>query len=120
MESMNLEEAANFLKLHPEELRRRAKAGKVPAAKIGKCWVFLQDDIVEFMRSQYSSRVQTFDKRLGKEGSLCHLLNEESTGGSILSPQTASEYENLLGLKTAPSHKSITTVRKRSNGKRAV
>ena len=32
MESWNLEQAANYLKLHPEELRRRAKAGTVPAA----------------------------------------------------------------------------------------
>jgi len=112
MESMNLYEAANFLKLHPEELRRRAKAGKVPAAKIGKCWVFLVDDIVEFLRSQYSNRVQAFDKRLGKEGSLCHLLNEESTGGLTLSRPTGSEYESLLGLKTAPLRKSITTAKK--------
>ncbi len=31
---------AAFLRLHPEELRYRAKAGRVPAAKVGKRWVF--------------------------------------------------------------------------------
>lgn len=112
MESMNLEQAANFLKLHPEELRRRAKTGKIPAAKIGKCWMFLTNDLVEFVRSQYSRQVQALDKRLGKDFNLCHLLNEESTGGLTLSRPTGSEYENLLGLKTAPLRKSITTAKK--------
>lgn len=45
METWNLEQAAKFLKLHPEELRRRAKAGIVPSAKVGKCWVFIPDDL---------------------------------------------------------------------------
>lgn len=119
MESLTLDEAAHFLKLHPEELRRRAKAGRIPAAKIGKCWVFLEVDLVDFLRSQYSSRVQALDKRLGKEGSLCHLLNEESTGGSILLRPMGNEYEKLLGLKTAPLRKSITITKKQSNGKSA-
>ena len=35
METLDLEQAARFLRLHPEELRRRAKAGRVPAAKVG-------------------------------------------------------------------------------------
>lgn len=120
MESMNLEQAAHFLKLHPEELRRRAKAGKIPAAKIGKCWVFLTADIVEFVRSQYASQLQALDKRLGKDFNLCHLLNEESTGGSTLSRPMGNEYENLLGLKTAPLRKSITTFKKSSSGKSVV
>jgi len=30
MKTLNLDEAAQFLKLHPEEVRRRAKAGIIP------------------------------------------------------------------------------------------
>ena len=45
MNTLNLQAAALFLHLHPEELRRRAKAGLVPGAKVGKRWVFLEDDL---------------------------------------------------------------------------
>jgi hypothetical protein len=41
MNTLNLTEAAAFLKMHPEELRSRAKQGLVPGAKIGRRWVFL-------------------------------------------------------------------------------
>ncbi|HQQ33149.1 MAG TPA: helix-turn-helix domain-containing protein [Methylophilus sp.] len=109
MKTFSLEEAADFLKLHPEELRRRAKLGKIPAAKIGKRWVFLELDIVEYVRTQYAMHLQALDKRLGKEVELCHLLNVESTGGLILSPQMVSEYDDLLGLKTKPLRKNTTT-----------
>lgn len=45
MQTLNLLEAATFLRMHPEELRRRAKLGHIPGAKPGKSWVFLQDDL---------------------------------------------------------------------------
>jgi len=35
-----------MLHLHPEELRRRAKAGSVPATKIGESWIFIGQDLV--------------------------------------------------------------------------
>ena len=45
MRTLGLEEAAQFLLMHPEELRRRAKAGIIPGAKVGRAWVFLEDDL---------------------------------------------------------------------------
>ena len=38
MRTMGLKEAAEFLRVHPEELRRRAKAGHIPGAKVGRAW----------------------------------------------------------------------------------
>lgn len=99
MESWNLEQAATFLKLHPEELRRRAKAGSVPAAKVGKCWVFLPVHLAEYVQSLYAERWQALRVRLGKETDPCHSLNAVSSGGSISSRQTANEYDDLLELK---------------------
>ena len=54
MKTLSLIEAANFLKMHAEEVRRRAKSGRLPGAKLGKRWVFILDDLVEYIRSQYS------------------------------------------------------------------
>jgi excisionase family DNA binding protein len=52
-ETMSLKEAARYLKLSQEALRRKAKAGVIPGAKLGKSWVFYQPDLVEYLRSRY-------------------------------------------------------------------
>ena len=109
METLDLEQAAHFLKLHPEELRRRAKAGTVPAAKVGKRWVFLEPDLADYLRSLYADKRQALQVMLGKEGNPCHLLNAARSGGSMLSPLTGIEYDDLLGLKRKSSRRSITT-----------
>jgi hypothetical protein len=109
METFDLEHAAQFLKLHPEELRRRAKAGVVPAAKVGKRWVFLESDLADYLRSLYAGKWQALQVMLGKEGNPCHLSNAAKSGGSMSSPQTGNEYADLLGLKRKSSRRSITT-----------
>lgn len=38
MNTLDLKEAAVWLHCHPEELRRRAKAGQVPGTKVGRAW----------------------------------------------------------------------------------
>ena len=55
MKSLTLREAADFLKMHPEELRRRTRLGLIPGAKVGKCWVFLDVDLADYLRSNYAS-----------------------------------------------------------------
>src|SRR5437868_6969789 len=44
MKTLTLRDAAALLHMNPEALRQKAKAGKVPGAKPGKCWVFVDDD----------------------------------------------------------------------------
>ena len=46
METLNLEQAAAFLNMHPVTLQAKTRAGEIPAAKPGKCWTFIQDDLV--------------------------------------------------------------------------
>ena len=50
---LGLDEAAEALCIHPHNLSAPARAGTVPAAKVGKEWRFLDVDIAEFLRSQY-------------------------------------------------------------------
>jgi hypothetical protein len=40
--------------MHPEEVRRRARSGLLPGAKAGKRWVFLEDDLVAYLRALYA------------------------------------------------------------------
>jgi excisionase family DNA binding protein len=51
VETLSLQQAASFLRCHPEELRRRAKAGLIPGAKVGRAWVFLEEDLAGYLRS---------------------------------------------------------------------
>src|SRR4051812_25838344 len=108
MRTLNLEEAAAFLKLHPEELRHRAKRGVLPGAKVGRRWVFVDEDLVAFLRSLYASahpalRVQS------ERDSACHLVSGGRSGGLTSSLQAESEYAELLKPRTRPSLKSCAT-----------
>lgn len=55
MKTLDLQEAAAFLKINREELRKKVKGGLVPGAKAGKRWVFIEDDLVAYLRSRYAS-----------------------------------------------------------------
>jgi excisionase family DNA binding protein len=108
LETLGLQEAANFLRCHPEELRRRAKAGVIPGAKVGRAWVFLADDLAAYVRSLYPQRRQALQVTLRKEME-CHFANAAVSGGSTSTPQTESEYADLLRLPTRPKRRSFTT-----------
>lgn len=107
MKTLNLEEAAQFLKMHLEEVRRRAKAGIIPGAKVGKCWVFVEDDLVAYLRSLYATPRQALQVGHGEQ--LCHSLNAVRRGGLVSPHQAASELDALLQLKTKPKHRNSTT-----------
>ena len=100
MRTFDLHEAGRFLRLHPEELRRRVKAGLVPGAKAGKRWVFLDEDLVAYLRSLYPARRQALQVTLRKEVEHCHFADVVQSGGSISSPQLENEYDDLLELTT--------------------
>ncbi|PSJ18144.1 helix-turn-helix domain-containing protein [Nitrosomonas supralitoralis] len=108
MKTLNLDEAAQFLKLHPEEVRRRAKAGIIPSAKLGKRWVFIEDDLAAHIRSLYASPRQALQVGHG-EKQLCHSVNVVRRGGLVSPHQAASELDALLQLKIKPRHRNSTT-----------
>ncbi len=101
MKTLGLQQAAAFLHCHPEELRRRAKTGAIPGAKVGRAWVFLEDDLAAYLRSLYAQPRQALQVTLRKE-SLCHFANAAVSGGSTFACQPGSEYVDLLRLPTKP------------------
>jgi hypothetical protein len=109
MRTFTLKQAADFLKIHPEELRRRAKAGRVPGAKAGKCWVFLDVDLAEYLRSLYAARRQALRVTSRKEMNECHSSNAETPGGLLSPHQAASALDALLTQKTDPKRRNSTT-----------
>jgi excisionase family DNA binding protein len=53
MNTLNVAQAAALLFISRDTLYDLARAGKVPAAKIGKAWVFLEVDLLAWVRGQY-------------------------------------------------------------------
>jgi len=99
MKTMSLKNAAEFLNMNFETLREKAKAGIVPGAKVGKSWVFIEEDLAYYIRSQYAASRQAVrvTNRI-KEANLCHSTAEVASGGCVSQHQTDAEYTDLLGL----------------------
>jgi excisionase family DNA binding protein len=112
MKTLTLEEAAALLKLHPEELRRRAKAGRIPAAKIGKRWVLVEEDLVNHIRSQYALRQwQALESDQPKGENRCRFSNakEAAVGGWISRRRAVRALDAVLKRRTDPPRRSSTT-----------
>jgi hypothetical protein len=104
MQTLDLKKASTLLKLHPQTVLQRARSGEIPAAKLGKCWVFIEEDLVNWIRSRYNRPQQD----VGQGGQkLCSLKDKTAnTGGTALPHQTAQQYANLLKLPTKGKPKS--------------
>jgi hypothetical protein len=109
MRTFSLTEAAAFLRMHPEELRRRAKIGAIPGAKAGRAWVFIDEDLAAYLRSLYPERRQALQVSLGKKLNECHSSDAVRRGGSTSPHQAASELDALLAQKIGPRLRSSTT-----------
>jgi hypothetical protein len=101
VKTLDLQEAAEFLRMHPEEVRSRAKRGLIPGAKTGRRWVFLEDDLAAHIRSLYSQPRQALQVTSEKE-LICHYADAVEYGGLTSALRTGSEYAELLGLPTKP------------------
>ena len=99
--TFDLQEAAHFLRISPEVLRAKAKSGIINGAKPGKRWVFLESDLVDYLRSIYPVRTGQAPSSGcdNKEVTLCHSTNAVKSGGFGSLLQAGDEYESLLELK---------------------
>ncbi len=59
---MNVEEAAEYVGLSNFTVRRLAKNGALPAAKIGRVYRFKREDIDTFLRDNYKKAVKNDDE----------------------------------------------------------
>lgn len=68
MSTLDLEQAAEFLKMSPETLRKWAHARRIPSTKIGRRWVFTKELLTAFIRSRYGN--QTTPARAERKSSV--------------------------------------------------
>jgi len=67
MKTLNLDEAAKLLKVHKQSVLNMARSGKLPAAKPGKCWVFIDEDLFEWLRQNYTCNLPNTNQSLTGE-----------------------------------------------------
>ncbi|HAU0262587.1 TPA: helix-turn-helix domain-containing protein [Legionella pneumophila] len=97
MNTLNIEEASKFLGAHRETIRRMAASGELPGVKIGRSWVFIEQDLVMYMRNKYSSDASQ-GVHNNRSSKIWHSTKEKVSGGLIFSTKE-KEYAKVLGLK---------------------
>ena len=105
MQTLDLDGAAGWLKCDPETVRARAAAGELPAAKVGRAWVFVDVDLVEWLRKQYGA---------------CHSTKTQKkarTGTPASASKAVPEFAEALGLPTRSRPSASTMNGARQPGK---
>lgn len=51
MKTFDIDECAEFLKINRTAASEMAATGDLPGARIGTAWIFLEDDLVEYLRT---------------------------------------------------------------------
>lgn len=85
METLNTFEASELLKCSENYIRELAESGELRGAKIGKGWIFLRSDVLDYVRHQ----VDTQHDRRVKEAKTDEMLElaAQRTGRTVLTRQ---------------------------------
>ena len=54
-ETLNLKEASELLLIHPDTLRNKA-GGEIPGFKVGRRWVFVKRQLLEWLENKSQTR----------------------------------------------------------------
>jgi excisionase family DNA binding protein len=68
MKTYDINEAADFLKIDRSTALELAHLGTLPGAKVGRAWVFMEDELVAYLRDM--TRKQTQARRAEAESAL--------------------------------------------------
>lgn len=104
MKTLDIIEAADFLHCSDDTIRELVASGELPGAKVGRKWVFVDVDLVEWLRTQYARGVKT-----------CPSTKSAKSGISTL-PIMGRELENLLKPQTSAKRRKSMTSEKLSYG----
>jgi len=98
MKTLDLTEASELLKIHPQTILQLARAGNIPAAKPGKCWVFIDADLIDWLRTNYIANQCTASPHCKRERhplqkekrtiATSNLLSKEKLYTDLLEPKT--------------------------------
>lgn len=61
--TLNAEDVAELLHAEAATVMQFARRGELPGTRFGKAWVFMRDDVIEFLRKQISSDTEARQRR---------------------------------------------------------
>src|SRR5713101_7327358 len=102
-ETMDLAEAADYLKIHPDTLAERARAKQIPGCKVVRSWVFMRPLLREYLTCR-----SIVEKARPTGGSASASLAERLAGR--LAQVTARKRSNSRNGKKTDSIESISSV----------
>lgn len=97
MKTLDIKQAAKFLGAHKETIRRLAATGQIPGVKVGRGWIFIEQDLAMYIRNKYSICDASQGDHIRRN--LKWHSSKEMVCGGLISVTTEKEYEKLLGLK---------------------
>ena len=105
--TMTLDEAAAFLKTTPETVSAMIHTRGLPAVKVGRAYVLVDDDVVAWLREQYA-----------REDKCASTEETKARRGRSTSGTTASDLDAALARQTGKQPKSGRISAKPNSGAR--
>ena len=106
METVGINEATKILQCHRQTVLKYVQVGQLQGRKVGRAWVFVVDDLVNFIRG--GNNGPCLPVPCGKETSW-HYTNEKKHTGLVSQRQTEKELDALLAPTTGRRRKSSLT-----------
>ena len=99
LRTLGLQEAAALVRLHKNTLQDMAKSGRIPGAKVGRRWLFIEADLIDYIRKLYQP-----------EATKCHSINAKAalSGGSASRSKVAPGYVSQLEKRLAQRRSNAT------------
>lgn len=106
VKTIKIKEAAEFLGFKSiERLRQKVKRGEIPGAKPGRSWVFLEQDLVNYIRMCYSNKI--------KGELLCQSLKEKAVHSYTVSSQLSVKPQDVA-LKCMNQRRKLRLLKRKS------
>ena len=111
MAMLDIQGAAALLHISESAVYEKARNGDIPGAKPGKCWVFVEEDLIAYVRSLYRPNRESVQAEQKENVTSCSTEEKPVKSGGQSSPhQTEKKYSDLLGQKTNAKPRNLRIV----------
>lgn len=100
-ETMDLQTAAAYLGAKAETISQLARKGDLPGAQIGKGWIFLREDVLDFLRKRIAAETEA--RRAMRDNESESVGKENDVAQPVAVLQTRTRRRALPPLPGLPS-----------------
>ncbi len=95
-ETMDLQTAAAYLGAKTETISQLARKGELPGAQIGKGWIFLREDVLDFLRRRIAAETEARRALRESESEVLCKENDLTQPVAVLKTRTRRRAPPLL------------------------